>query len=174
MTLLYERLARTSDGSRRLAVARLKREALKLIYAALDASGVTQTELAERLRVRKSAVSQVLRGDGNLRIKTMAEYLHALGYEVDMRLVQAGEPRRAVKESRDVVPAFPSRDPRSEQIVQSYDVGDGHLLLGLTLHGDGHTGVTFEGSAHHVPKAPSQVKVEASAGPYQVGMKVEA
>lgn len=39
MANLYERFASTEDGARRLAAARLRREALKALHRALKASG---------------------------------------------------------------------------------------------------------------------------------------
>jgi len=108
MSTLYERIAGTPGGEQRLAAARLRREALRAIHVALEASGLSRSELAARLGVREAAVDRVLRGDGNLRVETIAEYLHALGFELDLRLVRAGEPRRAAIESRDAEPAFPS------------------------------------------------------------------
>ncbi|WP_374195160.1 helix-turn-helix domain-containing protein [Streptomyces sp. ISL-1] len=94
---------------------------LRVLHKALEACGLTQSELAERLRVRKSAVSQALRGDGNLRVNTIASYLSAMGYELDVRLVEAGEPRKAVLEGREVHPSFtqdwiPVDDSRSEHL----------------------------------------------------------
>jgi len=75
------------------------------LHQAFKASGVrTRSEVADRLKVRKSAVSQVFRGDGNLRINTLAEYLFALGFELDVTLVRAGELRRAELEERVAVP----------------------------------------------------------------------
>jgi transcriptional regulator with XRE-family HTH domain len=100
MTSLYDRVARTEDGSRRLASARLRHEVLKLIQRAHEASGLNQVQLAKKLGVRKSAVNQVLRGDGNVRINTLAEYLHATGFEMTVALVPAGEPREAVMRRR--------------------------------------------------------------------------
>jgi transcriptional regulator with XRE-family HTH domain len=79
---LYNRLLKTSKGGRALASARLRYEVLSLLHRALQQAWINQSELAARLGVRKSAVSQVLRGDGNMRISTFAEYLHALGCEV--------------------------------------------------------------------------------------------
>ncbi|MBS2963094.1 helix-turn-helix transcriptional regulator [Actinocrinis puniceicyclus] len=96
MTSLYDRLARTEDGSRHLAAARLRHEVLKLVHRAQRASGLNQVQLAKKLGVRKSAVNQVLRGDGNLRINTLAEYLHATGFEMTVELVPAGQPREHV------------------------------------------------------------------------------
>ncbi|WP_230195095.1 helix-turn-helix domain-containing protein [Streptomyces coriariae] len=106
MKSLYDRFASSDDGAQLLAAARLRREVLRILHRALEASGLTQSQLAERLHVRKSAVSQVFRGDGNLRVTTMANYLSAMGYELDIRLVEAGEPRKAVLEGREMVPAL--------------------------------------------------------------------
>lgn len=103
---LYDRVAGKPGGKAALAAARLRREVLIALHEAFAASDVdTQSEVAERLNVRKSAVSQVLRGDGNLRINTLAEYLFALGFELDIKLVVAGEPRRAEVENRTAAPA---------------------------------------------------------------------
>lgn len=101
---LYDRVESKAGGKAALASARLRREVLVALHEAFAASGVhTQSEVAERLKVRKSAVSQVFRGDGNLRINTLAEYLFALGFELDVKLVVAGEPRRAELEGRTTV-----------------------------------------------------------------------
>jgi transcriptional regulator with XRE-family HTH domain len=106
VSTLYDRVASKPGGQAALAAARLRREVLVALHQAFAASGLeTQTEIARRLNVRKSAVSQVLRGDGNLRITTLAEYLYALGFELDINLVTAGEPRRAELTGRAAVPA---------------------------------------------------------------------
>ncbi|MEV5573883.1 helix-turn-helix transcriptional regulator [Spirillospora sp. NPDC052269] len=97
---LYERLARTPEGRRELAAARLRRGALNLLHRSLKASGLTQAEVAKRLGIRRSAVNQVLRGDGNVRIDTLAEYLHTMGYEATLTLVEAGKPRQAALHGR--------------------------------------------------------------------------
>jgi transcriptional regulator with XRE-family HTH domain len=102
---LYDRVESKPGGKAALAAARLRREVLVALHEAFAASDApTQSEVAERLHVRRSAVSQVFRGDGNLRITTLAEYLFALGFELDINLVVAGEPRRAELEGRTAVP----------------------------------------------------------------------
>ncbi|MFH8464662.1 helix-turn-helix domain-containing protein [Streptomyces sp. NPDC017991] len=106
MKALYDRFASSEDGGRLLAAARLRREVLRVLYRTLSACGVSQTELASRLRIRKSAVNQVFNGDGNLRVNTLANYLSVLGYEVELRVVPAGEPRKAIVEGREMIPAF--------------------------------------------------------------------
>lgn len=93
----YEKVASRRDGSRRLAAARLRYAVLKTLHTALDSSSLTQSALAQRLGIRKSAVSQVLRGDGNVRINTLAEYAHELGFEVHVELRPEGTARRAAQ-----------------------------------------------------------------------------
>lgn len=90
----YDRLASIPGGSRALAESRLRHEVLAVIHAALKESGITQADLAKKLNVRKSAVNQVLHGDGNLRTNTIADYLHELGLELAITTVPLGEPRR--------------------------------------------------------------------------------
>ncbi|MFD0304693.1 helix-turn-helix domain-containing protein [Streptomyces sp. NPDC127119] len=106
MKSLYDRFASSEDGAQLLAAARLRHETLRVLQRALSACGLNQSQLADRLGIKKSAVSQVFRGDGNLRITTIAQYLNAMGYELDIRVVAAGEPRKAVVEGREVVPAL--------------------------------------------------------------------
>jgi transcriptional regulator with XRE-family HTH domain len=105
MSTLYDRVADKPGGEKALAAARLRREVLVVLHHAFEASGLrTQTEIARRLGVRRSAVSQVFKGDGNLRINTLAEYLFTLGFEIDLNLVAAGEPRRAMVEGQAAAP----------------------------------------------------------------------
>ena len=69
-------------GTAALAPARLRRNVLHALDEGMEASGISQAELARRLGRSRSAVSQVLTGDGNLRIETLAEYLQAMGCEL--------------------------------------------------------------------------------------------
>ena len=96
---LYDRVAARPGGGRALASARLRRAVLCALDDALRKSGVaSQSELAKRLGVRRSAVSQVFRSDGNVRVDTLAAYLWELGFELDVTLVPAGELRRRAVE----------------------------------------------------------------------------
>ncbi|GII61895.1 hypothetical protein Skr01_19800 [Sphaerisporangium krabiense] len=105
MRNLYDRFAATVRGARALAAARLRHEVLATLHQALQLCGLSQSEVAEELGLRRSAVNQVFRGDGNVRINTLADYLHAMGFEADVRLVRAGEPRSATVQQRAVRPA---------------------------------------------------------------------
>ncbi|KHL15700.1 helix-turn-helix protein [Mumia flava] len=88
---LRDRITSVPDGARDLAAARLRCEALKLLHQALEESGMSKTELAAKLGVRKSAVTQVFRGDGNVRVNTLADYLWALGRDADLSLAQRAD-----------------------------------------------------------------------------------
>lgn len=96
----YDRLASTTEGSRLLAQSRLRYRALTVIEQAMSAANLNQVGLAEKLGVRKSAVNGVLRGDGNLRLNTLAEYLHACGLELELSAVPAGTARKRSQERK--------------------------------------------------------------------------
>ncbi|WP_423773759.1 helix-turn-helix domain-containing protein [Actinomyces urogenitalis] len=57
---------------------------------------MTQAQLAEVLGVRKSAVNAVFRGNGNLRIDTLAQYLAAMGRRLDVGAVPVPARRQRV------------------------------------------------------------------------------
>lgn len=120
---LYSRLAKVPAGARALSAARLRYEVLSLLHSALQKSGISQSELAERLGVRKSAVNQVLRGDGNVRISTLADYLHALDFEVELRLVPVGKPREdAVRELHQAwVSSRALREPSQRSTIRNLE-----------------------------------------------------
>lgn len=115
---LYERIANRPGGGRGLASARLRRRVLVLLHQALEGSGLSQSLLGEKLGIRRSAVNQVFRGDGNVRIDTLADYLYEMGYELDLQVVGAGEHRRAHEEGREVRPRRHVQLPPSSSNVK--------------------------------------------------------
>jgi transcriptional regulator with XRE-family HTH domain len=88
------------DDSVLAGAARLRARCLALLSGALRASDCDQVQLAARLGVRKSAVNAVLRGNGNVRINSLAEYMGALGLEIDMVAVPLGEIEAARNDRR--------------------------------------------------------------------------
>lgn len=80
--------------------ARLRARCLALLNGALRATDCDQVQLASRLGVRKSAVNALLRGNGNVRINSLAEYMGALGFEIDMIAVPLGEIAEARNDRR--------------------------------------------------------------------------
>lgn len=85
-----QKLSSLDDGVLRSA-ARVRARVLALLHGARAVSGLEQTEIADALGIRKSAVNQVLRGNGNIRIDTFGEYLAVMGFEADIALVPIGE-----------------------------------------------------------------------------------
>lgn len=63
-----------------LAAARVTSRVQQVLRKAFEASSMSQRELAEILGVGESRVSQVLNGDGNIRITALARYLRAMGF----------------------------------------------------------------------------------------------
>lgn len=70
---------KTADYERLLAQERLILDATEAIVGLLDEGGVTRQELAKRLGKSKSFVSQLLSGERNMTLRTLADLGHALG-----------------------------------------------------------------------------------------------
>lgn len=88
------------------AGSRLRLRAQGLLSGAMAASGISKTELAKRLGVRKSAVGEALKGNGNFHLQTLAEYLGVMGFELELVPMKAGEALLSMRERRapEVVP----------------------------------------------------------------------
>ncbi|HEU0131800.1 MAG TPA: helix-turn-helix transcriptional regulator [Mycobacteriales bacterium] len=87
----YADRASTAAGRRGLACAAARYRAVELVAEVLAEQGVTQRELARRLGKSESAVSQVLGGDRNLTLNTLAEYLDALGHRLELHAARCVE-----------------------------------------------------------------------------------
>lgn len=74
------------DGQRMLASSRFRRQVLIALDQALDLSGLNQAELAQKLGLTRSAVSQVFNGDGNLQAGTISDYLFEMGAHAEIIL----------------------------------------------------------------------------------------
>lgn len=96
---LYERLAATPDGARALAKARARHDLLRALCWAVETAG-GPAEFAKQAGIRVGRVRRVLNGDGNVRINLIADWLHAAGFEMEVRLVPAGQPRQDVLDRR--------------------------------------------------------------------------
>lgn len=100
---LYSNFSAQREGEDLLAAARLRYRILTVLHQALTESGITKAELARRLGVRRSAVGNVFRGDGNLRVNTIAEYLSAMDRELAIDAVERGTARREIETSADAM-----------------------------------------------------------------------
>lgn len=80
----YDRRRETEEGRLSLAAASLATQVASLIERAKERSNLSGKQLAERLGVTEGRVSQVLNGDGNVRVATLARFLGACGFELHM------------------------------------------------------------------------------------------
>jgi transcriptional regulator with XRE-family HTH domain len=74
------------EDSRGLQQEELILEVTEAMAQALRSSGLTKTELAERLGKSKGFVSQILGGGKNLTLRTLADIAGALGCKVQVEL----------------------------------------------------------------------------------------
>ena len=105
-------------------------ESLKLDFAlelerAIEASGMSRTEIASALGVSSARVTNILRGDSNLTMNVMARLAHALGKKINIKF----EPKAAEESwSRPVtgkVISFPN--PRAGSNVHlNYAISASH------------------------------------------------
>lgn len=72
-----ERRARMADKSRRIA------EEIEALNQVREALGLTQEELANRLRIRQSNVSRLERRS-DVQLSTLYDYVRALGAELEL------------------------------------------------------------------------------------------
>jgi predicted XRE-type DNA-binding protein len=132
----FEDYAATDEGARELAAVDLASQAARLIRQAIHYSPFDQRTLASTLGVTESRVSQVVNGDGNLRIAAIAKYMRALGYETQLlahplqeglpELPQkpAGRPRRRIPDETLAPESLPANvipfEPRETAFNPAY------------------------------------------------------
>lgn len=111
----------TSERERGRVSARLRLRVSDLLNAALQRSGMKKAELARALGVDRSAVSQVINGNGNVTINTLADYLSELGYEADIQPVALGEILESMREQRaPIVEELTIRDTHRKNVNGSH------------------------------------------------------
>lgn len=83
----------TSEFDRAYMEERLIVEATEGLWAALSHRGIKKSELAAKLKVQRSHVTQTMDGQRNLTLKTLAAFAWALGAEVtiDIRPAEFNE-----------------------------------------------------------------------------------
>lgn len=79
-----ELMDRPTERAIEMAAARAVNRADSLLSEAHSVSNVTQKELARALHVTEGRISQVLSGESNPRLTTLARYLSALGYALSL------------------------------------------------------------------------------------------
>lgn len=81
MTTEYDLMIKNEDEARLMHREDMLMEITELICEVMAKEGVSRSELASRMGVSKSAVSQMLNGEGrNLTLNKLSDALFALGY----------------------------------------------------------------------------------------------
>lgn len=91
---LYEQRELSTEGMLGLAAANLAGRVMALLASTRDQKGMTSRRLASALGITEGRVSQVMNGDGNVHIATLAKFMRAMGYLVELRVVPAGQADR--------------------------------------------------------------------------------
>ncbi|MEU1563972.1 helix-turn-helix transcriptional regulator [Streptomyces mirabilis] len=140
---LIERYADFPRGAQELSAARLAQSVSAALQRAMAASGKTARDLARLLGVTEGAVSQVLNGDGNVRISTLGRYLRAMGYEarIELHPVDSTSPpieprRRRARRVPDKSGPEVDSSPREERVSVSLshlNVTDGNVVTRALL-----------------------------------------
>jgi transcriptional regulator with XRE-family HTH domain len=108
---LYDLEMSTPQGHQGLSAARAAAEVVRILTDAKDQSKMSSGDLARTLNVSPGRVSQVLNGDGNVHVATLARFLDAMGFEL---LLDAKDDDEATLSSRRVH----SRRPRKSTAVE--------------------------------------------------------
>jgi transcriptional regulator with XRE-family HTH domain len=119
---LLEEVENDPVAARELAAAELSMQTLSILNVALARSGLTQRDLAQKIGVTESAVSQTLFGDGNLKIYTLARYLKALGFEASLELL-----------SDDVMVSSQTPSTRRTKVVVGFRAADVSVSPGVAF-----------------------------------------
>lgn len=111
----YTRYARTLQGAVELAAAAATAEVSRILHRISNTSPRKQTQVADLLEVTEGRVSQVLNGDGNVKIAALAKYARAFGYKLSFTLTPAerdipplvlDQPRRRRTQTESVSAAY--------------------------------------------------------------------
>jgi predicted transcriptional regulator len=70
------------------ALAEQRREVVATLVEERQRLGLSQTEVAARMRTSQSAVARMEAGDGDLRLSTLQRYAAALGHDLHWRLAR--------------------------------------------------------------------------------------
>ncbi|WP_202232780.1 helix-turn-helix domain-containing protein [Actinacidiphila reveromycinica] len=92
-------MARGGSSAADVAGARLAREATASLAGVLAGLGVSQSELARAMSVSPGRVSQIMSGDANLTVRSLAAAAEAIGARVEITF--HAPPRDAAVQPRD-------------------------------------------------------------------------
>jgi len=90
MTLVQELLKQSKNGKRELARQDLIVSVTEQVWAALDDSNLSKADLARALETSKSNVTQLLSGNRNMTLATLADIGEALGVKPKIHFDRQG------------------------------------------------------------------------------------
>lgn len=123
---LYERLSATHDGRRALAKARLRTQVIEGLREAVEACGGGEDEFRRCAGLSKRRLRRVSTERADIRVDELADWLYTAGFELEVTLVPAGQPRADVLERREVAAAMP-------QVAADEPAGDAAGRLAAAL-----------------------------------------
>lgn len=117
MSFIDDLLAEATGGSKEPARAALRVQVTESLLRYMEERGIRRSDLAARLGVSKSAVSQLLVGSRNMSLNTLADVAAALDLVVDVALISS------VKSEGSTRPDFVEElaiDLGSQTVVSAY------------------------------------------------------
>lgn len=81
---MFEIEESSKSGGHTLSAARFAIQIIRLLLTAKKESKLSHREIAARLQITEGRVSQVLNGDGNVHIATLARFMHVMGYDLTL------------------------------------------------------------------------------------------
>ena len=106
---MFEEAEETDDYQLESALVDLTEKICEI----MEAKGISRADLARRLGKSRAWVTKVLRGDGNLTLKTVIDILWELGYKasiaIEARPTFAAEPQKKSRVPRARIKATQSR-----------------------------------------------------------------
>ncbi|MFE6861900.1 helix-turn-helix domain-containing protein [Nocardia sp. NPDC057668] len=111
---------RTPEADALVAEERLVLAATEMVHEALHETGTTKKQLADKLGVRPTEISQRLSGRRNLTLRSLAQMMHALGYGVALN---SADPIDMDAAASRIGLRVVSETELSENRSRSWDVG---------------------------------------------------
>jgi transcriptional regulator with XRE-family HTH domain len=94
---MFEQRQASGAGAQGLSAARFALQVIRLFFSAKKESGLSHREIASRLEITEGRVSQVLNGDGNVHVATLARFMHAMGYDLSLRAIPFADGREPLE-----------------------------------------------------------------------------
>jgi len=106
-----------------MAGPRLAVRVAELIRLAAKSSSRSQQEIAERMGIGESRVSQIVNGDGNYHVATIARFFAAADCTVDVRVFDSNQSEVAIRPRRK-----PRRATGGTTYVHPVETADGKVI----------------------------------------------